>query len=245
MRQGCLNKYRSFKSSDFYPSPVKIFEELAQNPGVSFAFIHGSFIYKKEILGATYCETRVFDSEHKLVESQFDLVIQPPDLDAVICVKDSYKFELDISEDTLDLLNYFLTINVILLDVFHKEIVKVTPTAMKTILAFRKTLDFGEVKELKKARATAISSITNLDRDFQEQYDNRKRLYSKNILKGVGKFKLTRRQYLKHFPLLLQSYEGKLEAAFPKERLKLVYPYDMGLKKKVFCGQEDSLENLL
>lgn len=245
MNKTYSNKYPSLKPSDFDPSPIQIFEKIVLNSNVIFAFIHGSFIYKEELPGATYRDTRVFNHNNEFVESRFDLVLQSPDLDAVVCVKDPDKFKLDINKFKLRLLNYFLTINVVSHSVLNEEIIKSTPTAMKTILAFRGTLDYGDINRLKRAKSIATNSITDLDRKFQEQYDKRKMIYGENLLKGVESFIITREEYSKDFPLLLKSYEGRLEAAFPKKRLKLVYPHDMGLKRQIILGQEKNSVNLL
>lgn len=227
---------RSIDVENFLPSPQKIIKELGNN--YYFGFIHGSFAYKKSIPKATYSDTRVFDENNHFIESRFRLVFQNPDVDSIICVDkiDDYLSNFDRKKSPS---NYFLTVNIVTLDTFMREIEKKTPVALKTILAFRRLIKFGKRQDLlEQLELSAKANIDDTDIQFQKEYDLRKRIYRKNINRGIKSFTLFRKEYEEKFPLLLRSFEGSLEAAFPSNREKIVLPHPMGLKEKLIISDE-------
>jgi hypothetical protein len=238
-----ITRSRSIKVENFLPSPKEFLESITNNNSY-FGFIHGSFAYRKSIPKATYSDTRVFNERNEFIESRFELVLQNPDVDSIICVEKTKDF-LEVLRDPLNPKNYFLTINVVTLDTFIKEVQKQTPVALKTILAFRPLIKFGEKREiLEKLELTAKNNIDDIDIRFQEEYDLRKEIYRQNIKTGIKSFTISRKEYEEKFPLLLRSFENNLEAAFPSEREKIVLPHSMDLKKKLIVSK-DGVEKIL
>lgn len=244
MKKRQKQEINHFSKKDFIPSPEVVLDKISNDSalGVNFIVIHGSYIYKKVFLMATYRDTRVFDSKGNLVKSRFKMVIQPPDVDVLLCVKNQSEFLDNFSSyiQRFSLLNlpYYLTLNVIETNVFRREVSKSTPVALKTILTFRPLKIFGNLSLFESFFDIASSKTTKTDLEFQDQYDARKQLYQQKIQEKVLEFSLSRKEYQDQYPLLLLSYENKLDAAFPSDRKKLVYPESMKLKRKLIQGEQ-------
>jgi hypothetical protein len=234
-QQVLITRSQTIKVENFLPKPDKLLKKIWNNNSY-FGFIHGSFAYKKCIPKATYSDTRVFNEKNEFIESRFKLELQNPDVDSIVCVENIGDF-LKSLRSVPKPKNYFLTINVISLETFSREVEKKTPVALKTILAFRPLIRFGKQTDiLEKLELTAKSNISDIDIQFQKEYDLRKKLYRENINRNIKYFKLTREEYEEKFPLLLRSFENNLEAAFPQNREKIVLPHPMDLKKKLIIS---------
>lgn len=227
------------KRIDFNPDPITLVKDLCENKkfDVMFGFIHGSYVYKNEFLKATYSETMYF-SNGIYEKSIFDIKRQSPDVDVVIIVADPNLFFKRINDyifkkNFVSIFNYFLTINVVSVNVFTQDIKTINPTALKRILRFRNILPFGDIKELKKFIKEAISFTSDLDYILQEEYDNRKQYLDLNLKKNVSQFELTESKYASLFRNYVKYILKSEIGGFPKDREKLVFPKPMGLKNKV------------
>lgn len=227
------------KKIDFSPNPMVLVDDICRNKDfdVIFGIIHGSYVYKSRFLNAMYSETMHFYNR-VYYKSVFYKKTQPPDVDVIIVVKDINTFVQKINnyileKNLVDILNYFLTINVISENIFIKEIRTLSPTALKRILIFREILSFGNTEKIKNFTKLSEAFVTDLDNIVQEEYDNRKEYLSRNIKNHINQFQLMESEYVNLFPNYLKYILKLGVGGFPKERAKLVFPRPMELKFKM------------
>lgn len=237
---------------EFKPSPFDLMNNVAddnKNSGLVFGFIHGSAVYSREgVMRGTYKEVRVFKAgTDELQYSEFQAKLQEPDVDIVVVVKDREKFmkyfktfEVDHS---LSKINYFLTINSITEDVLNEEITSPEATAIKRILSLREVWGFGDFNKLEAAKVKARVSTKPYDVDFQNEYNERKKMLKEKLREGVESFKLEAENYKRLYPLYFAQIWSDTAAGFPKERDKIVLPRPMDLKvrKEGSSNKEDKL----
>jgi hypothetical protein len=249
-----VDRYETMAIESFVPRPESVLQEVINLPNstAQFAFIHGSYVYRKEsgsIACATYCDTRVYRGEC-FVESRLSILHQKPDMDAIVIVGDLNEFALAFESYAREnylarRLGYFFTLNAMTEQTAFTEIVTPSPTAVKRILAFRPKILIGQNIVFDTLEAEAKRQISSIDSQFQIEYDTRKDLFRQQATAGVEEFTITRDEYRRDFPLLLESFEGTLHGNFPRDRIKIVLPYPMGIKKSLDLNNPDKALDLI
>lgn len=246
-----ITKINKLLPKEFSPNPfilMRRIEKEKKQSGLIFGFIHGSVVYSKDgVLCGNYKEIRVFEQNtNELLFSEFQIKVQPPDVDIVIIVENREKFLRYFNKLTVDLkldskLNYFLTINSLTLDTFNREIRDKEATAIKRILSLRQIWGFGNVKKLESLKKIAKKNTKPYDVAFQKEYEDKKNLLRKKLKMGIRKFKLSEKKYKSMFPLYFAQIWSDTAAGFPEERDKIVLPRPMDLKIRKDVGLDKNL----
>ncbi len=198
-------------------------------------FSFGSFV-TNETSWKNYKETRVFDNGDFIL-SKFNLENINPDIDLLCVSNNPEKTKKIIDKHIKDVTNHFVTINVVSKEVFEKELSSSTPNAIKRIILFRELLVIKGQKYIDDLRENNKRYENRLDKVFQDEFDFRKnylKLFAQNNVKTIIVSKM---EYEKLFPNMLKFIEKGIEAGFPENRLKLVYPGPMGLKAEIDISQ--------
>lgn len=230
---------------DLLPSPLPIFKEFeasAQESSLLYGFAHGSMLYKKDgSLTRTYKEVRVLDpTSDELIAAEYEPKFQPPDIDIVAVVENRDMFgdyfeQFMLRSKLKQRLNYFFTLNVVEPAIMQAEITSPQPRALKRILAYRPTLDFGDTADIEVARETAKRHSTISDEAFQEEFAGRKAMLEARALQGTRPFSLSAAEYASRFPMFRQHLQDDA-GGFPEDRDKIVLPRSMDLKGKRYLG---------
>lgn len=194
-------------------------------------FSFGSFV-TKETFWKNYKEIRVFDSGD-FVLSKFNLLNINPDID-LLCVSVNPEKTKEVIDQNIKVVNdYFVTINVVSKEIFENELSSPNPNAIKRILLYRDLLVIKGQKYIDDLKTSYKKYEAEIDSIFQNEFDFRKnylKLFAKNDVKTLI---IKKSEYERLFPNVLKFIEGKLDAGFPVNRLKLVYPGPMELKAEV------------
>ena len=230
---------------DLRPDPRPILDQFAfdaQTSGLLYGFAHGSMLYKSEgSLTGTYKEIRVHEpSTEQITQLEFEPKFQPPDIDIVAVVEDRSIFAAYFNEffnknKLTEKLNYFFTLNVVEPDTLHEEITSALPRAIKRILKYRETWNFGDEQSVIAAKDTANQHIDVTDETFQREFVDRKAMLEARILGGARPFVMPAAEYRQMYPNFFNHLHDDA-GGFPPERDKIVLPHSMDLKGKRYLG---------
>lgn len=233
--------------TELKPNPKELMRHLAVNNARSslvFGFIHGSMVSSPDgALNHAYKEVRIHDPfSENIVSINFEIKAQPPDIDIVVVVKDRAKFKSYLSSinKNMDLsqnLNYFLTLNVMTLDTLLNELRDVRPRALRRILLYRPTWNFGDKTTYEEVSVVAKNHESINDAQFQREFEDRKSLLRERVLSGAGDFFLTPKYYRERFPMFFDHLSSDA-GGFPEDRDKYVLPHSMDLKAKRYLGKQ-------
>lgn len=196
--------------------------------------VFGSFVTGNS-MPKSYREVRVFDGPEYL-SSEFTLKDIASDIDVVFVTSNPQKTASLINDDPPLVDHKFITINVVSQEIFEKEALFTSPSALKRILLYRNLLIPHGEDYIRSLRDKVKKQETETDRIFQEEFDLRKEYLQRYARRGVQRLTLSKEEHEKLFPNFLKFIVGELHAGFPKDRIKLVYPRAMELKAIADCS---------
>ena len=115
-------------------------------------------------------------------------------------------------------------------DTVLNEALSRSPSALKRILLYRELLILYGEDYINSLQFQVKEQETESDLIFQKEFDLRKEYLQRHAKENIRQFTLSREEHEKMFPNFLKFIVGKLQAGFPKDRIKLVYPQPMELK---------------
>ncbi len=201
------------------------------DPDVVTVFVHGSFV-TKTTNDYNFRELRVFD-KNKFIFSKFELIKIRPDIDVIYVSKDIRKSEKNIKKIDFPVKNFFVTINLIGIDEFNKNVYTHSPVAIKRILLFRKLKIIKGSLFLNNTKKKLTAYFYPLDKQVQDEYDFMKKYLRLLQEYECKNFILFASDYKRLFPFYYEFIMGKLKNGFPDRRIKLVFPKSMNLKAKL------------
>src|SRR3989344_5381181 len=190
--------------------------------------VFGSFV-SGDSLPKAYREIRMFDGS-RYISSEFILKDIDPDIDIVFVTNNPQKTASLIEETHPVIDQKFITINIMSQKIFENEALSRSPSALKRILLYRELLILHGEDYINSLQFQVKEQETESDLIFQKEFDLRKEYLQRHAKENIRQFTLSREEHEKMFPNFLKFIVGKLQAGFPKDRIKLVYPQPMELK---------------
>jgi len=206
-----------------------IFSEILKIDKEAVAtIVFGSFVSGNP-LPKSYREVRIFDGS-EYISSEFILKDIVSDIDMVFVTNNPQKTVSIINEIHPVIDQNFITINVMSQKIFENEALSRSPSALKRILLYRELLILYGEDYINSLQFQVKEQETESDLIFQKEFDLRKEYLQRHAKENIRQFTLSREEHEKMFPNFLKFIVGKLQAGFPKDRIKLVYPQPMELK---------------
>lgn len=227
--------------ADFTPNPQDFLMGLidAHIGNVSLLIAHGSYIYRgaEGPLNRTYKETRTYNNGI-FQRSDFETVIQPPDVDVLAIAPEPNVFKEELlaycgKTGALNGLNHFLEMTIVSESVMREEINRPgSGTAMRRVFGLKQLVGFGDIDLMRNLQNEAKELLTPESIAFQTEFNRMKDLYRQNATADVGTFSLSREDFARDYPLILQFYDSAdADSPFPKVRQKLTIPKPMKLRE--------------
>ena len=159
----------------------------------------------------------------------------PPDVDIIVIADQPRKLLAELNQVADKFLNdsYFLTVNIITLAEYERLVQSLEPMAPKRLLVVRQLMVLAGNETISRLKGIAQDNYGAIDRIVQEEYDDKKAVLRQLREDRADKYVLTRDDYARLYPYLLDEMEGKRIGGFNVERIKFVYPQPMDLKYRV------------